>query len=266
MGLNLSVNILTAGFLTTVIIFFVIMAVLLLTAYNKAVEVLERGDARNNNLSQLEAAAKDLKIAYTLAFIASALTLILAVLYAGHETVWAPSEWIHGVIYFLTYALLVIAAIYAFLALNKLNTVGITNKNGSDSYIWAALLMAIFAFVGLTATGSGRIGMGVARGQATRRLRAAEYNVNEHLPVVRQKTDEVHASVVGMPPAVVTTTAPLYMPDQFNAAYSTSYAAPYAAPYAMPVSQAVPVGSSISAPLNAPMTPPYAAPLYSSNC
>lgn len=194
MGLNLSVNILTSGFLVTVIIFFVLMAILLWTAYNKVVEVLEKGDCRSNRCDTLENAAKQLKTAYILAFIAAALTLILAIAYAGHELVWAPSEWIHAVLYLLTYVLLIITVVYAYLALNNLNTVGVTNKNGADGYIWAALLMSIFAFIGLTATGSGRIGMAAVRGSASKRLKDAEEKINQHLPEIRHKIEDLHAA------------------------------------------------------------------------
>ena len=194
MGLNLSVNILTSGFLVTVIIFFVLMAILLWTAFNKVVEVLEKGDCRSNRCDTLENAAKQLKTAYILAFIAAALTLILAIAYAGHELVWAPSEWIHAVLYLLTYVLFIITVVYAYLALNNLNTVGVTNKNGADGYIWAALLMSIFAFIGLTATGSGRIGMAAVRGSASKRLKDAEEKINQHLPEIRHKVEELHAA------------------------------------------------------------------------
>ena len=135
MGLNLSVNILTSGFLVTVIIFFVLMGILFVSASSKMGEVLLAGDSKNNDLEQLDSAFKSIKVAYILAFIAAALTLLLAILYAGHETVISPSEYWHTAIYLITYVLLIVSVVYGYLALVKLYDVRIKYRNGSVSYI-----------------------------------------------------------------------------------------------------------------------------------
>lgn len=207
MGLNLSLNILTSGFLITCVIFFLITGILFWYAYVKIGQILQQGNSKTNDLATLNSALGNLKTAYILAFIASAATLILALLYAGHETVVAPSEYFHLIIYLIAYGLLIISVIYAFLGLNKINTVGVTFKNGADGYIWAGLLMSIFAFIGLTATGSGRLGMNIVRSSTSQRLKNVEEKVNNQLPrlhdtvstllpQVHSKVSDIHANTV----------------------------------------------------------------------
>ena len=195
MGLNLSLNVLTSGFLVTVVIFFILMGYLFFAASAKMGQVLEEGDSRANNLTDLKSAYDATRVAYTLAFIAAGVSLLLAILYAGHETVIAPSEYWHMGLYLITYILHVISVVYAFIALNRLYNLEIRDRNGADAYLWAGLLTSLFAFVGLTATGSGRLGMNIARSGVSERVQKVESNINEHLPSIRQKVDE-HLPVV----------------------------------------------------------------------
>ena len=195
MGLNLTANILTSGFLVSVVVFFVLMGYFLLMAYSKIGQVLEQGDSRRNNLEKLDKSLNDVRIAYILAFIAAGMSLLLAFLYAGHETIFAPSEYWHMALYFITYALMVISVIYAFIALNKLYDVSIEDRNGADSYIWASLFVVLFAFMGLTATSTGRLGMNIARSGAKKRLDQAEGKINEHLPAIRSQVERVKSKV-----------------------------------------------------------------------
>lgn len=187
--MGLGVNILTSGFLVSVVVFFVLMGVLFYSAYAKIGQILLAGNSKENNLEQLNSALGSMKVAYILAFIAAGLTLILAILYAGHETIVEPSELWHGAIYLVTYVLLIISVIYAFIGLNKINDVTIRFKNGADSYIWAGLLMSIFGFLGLTATSSGRLGMNIVRSNVRDRVEKAESTINDHLPAIRQQVD-----------------------------------------------------------------------------
>ena len=195
MGLNLSVNILTSGFLVSVTVFFALMGYFFAMAYSKMGQVLERGDSKRNNLEKLDSALKDIRVAYILAFIAAGLSLLLAILYAGHETIISPSEYWHLALFLITYTLLVISVIYAFIALNKLYDLSIEDRNGADSYIWAGLFVGLFGFMGLTASSSGRLGMNIARSGAKKRLNAVESKVNEHLPAIRGHVENVRQSV-----------------------------------------------------------------------
>ena len=224
--MGLTVNILTSGFLVTVIIFFVLMAILFREASVKLGEVLLAGDNRSNNLEQVDSAFNAAKVAYILAAIAAIITLILAILYAGHEIAINPSEYWHLALYLITYILLIVSVVYAFIALTRIYSLGIVDRNGADAFLWAGLLMAVFAFVGLTATGSGRLGMNIVRSDTRRRLEQAEANINEHLPAVRArveqtashvsehlpitraKIDELHASALVPSELLVTSAAP----------------------------------------------------------
>jgi hypothetical protein len=197
--MGLTVNILTSGFLVTVIIFFVLIGILFYSAWAKMGQVLEEGDSENNDLELLDSALNSVRVAYILAFIAAALTFILAILYAGHETVIKPSEYIHMVIYLATYVLLIISIIYAYIALGKLYDVKIKQRNGADAFIWAGLLMSIFAFIGLTATSTGRLGMNIVRSKTEDRVASVESKINEHLPAIRGQVDKhlnsIHSQV-----------------------------------------------------------------------
>lgn len=217
--MGLSVNILTSGFLVTVVIFFVLMGILFYSAAAKMGEVLLGPNNRANNLQQLKSAYDAARVAYILAFIGAAIALALAVLYAGHEIAFTPSEYWHLALYLITYALLVISVVYAYIALNRMYDLGIVDRNGADSFLWAGLLMAIFAFIGLTATGSGRIGMNLVRSDARNRLEQVEANINTHLPNTRAKIDELHAVTLNalapdaaVVPAVISPVVPVDVP------------------------------------------------------
>jgi len=200
--MGLSVNILTSGFLVTVIVFFLLMGILFYSAYTKIGAVLLENDSSKNDLERLDSCLNSIKIAYILAFIGSGLTVLLALLYAGHETVITPSEYWHLALYLITYVLLIVSVVYAFIALNKIYDTKITQRNGADAYIWAGLLMSIFAFVGLTATGSGRLGMNIVRSNTRSRIEAAESKIHEHLPAIHAKVEETKANIEAHLPAV----------------------------------------------------------------
>lgn len=204
--MGLSVNILTSGFLVTVIIFFLLMGILFYSSYTKIGQVLIENDSTKNDLERLDSCLNSIKVAYILAFIGSGLTVLLALLYAGHETVITPSEYWHLGLYLITYALLIISVIYAFIALNKLYDTRITQRNGADAYIWAGLLMSIFAFVGLTATGSGRLGMNIVRSSTRNRIEAAESKIHQHLPAIHAKVEETKANIEAHLPAIRSST------------------------------------------------------------
>lgn len=182
MGMNVGANVLTSGGLGLTMILLLVTGIMLVIASNKLKEVPEfEGSTDLNN------ANSNLKTAYFLFFIATAISLILGILYAGHESAWCLSEWIHGVLYLLLYIAVVIGVIYAFLALNKIYTPELENNNGSAAFIWAALLIGSLAFITMTAVGSGRVGYGVSRNSATHRLRHAEH-----------KLHEMHSAVTGL--------------------------------------------------------------------
>jgi iron only hydrogenase large subunit-like protein len=101
----------------------------------------------------------------------------------------SPSEYWHLALYLITYILWIIAMVYAYIALDKVYDVRISTRNGADAYIWAGMLMAIFAFIGLTATGTGRLSMNIMRTRTSQRVNQAESKINEHLPAIRDKVD-----------------------------------------------------------------------------
>ncbi len=193
--MGLSVNILTSGFLVTVFVFLLLMGILFYSAYTKVGAVLLENDSTRNDLTQLDSVLNTLKWAYISAFIAAGLGLILAVLYAGHETAFSPSEYWHLGLYVLTVIVWLVSVIAAYMALNRLYNTRISERNGADAYIWAGLLMSIFAFTGLITTGAGRIGMNAVRSTARNRVEAAENKIHTHLPAIHEHVAATHANI-----------------------------------------------------------------------
>jgi len=183
MGLNVGANVLTSGGLGLTMVLLLVTGILLVSASNKLKQLPEF-----ESLSELKNANNNLKTAYWLFFIATGIALILGVLYAGHESAWCSSEWIHGVLYLLLYVVVIIGVIYAYISLYNIYHPDVENNNGSAGFVWAALLVGVLAFMVMTATGAGRVGMGVARGNLTHRIRHAEH-----------KLHEAHSAVTGMP-------------------------------------------------------------------
>ncbi len=187
MGLNVGVNALTSGGLSLCVVLLVVTGILLVSASQKVTR-MDDFDSSSN----LQKSYNNLRTAYGLMFIAAAITLILAVAYGGHETAWCPSEWIHGVIYVLLVAAVIIGVIYAYIALNDIYDSEIHNTNGSTSFIWAALIIGVLTFMLVIATASGRVGYNVARGGTNHRVRHAEAKIHEmHSHVTGQPNDYV---------------------------------------------------------------------------
>ena len=217
-----ALSILTSGFLVTVVIFLLLMGVLFWSAYTKVGGILLDNDPRND-VTDLSSALNDLKVAYIAAFIAAALALILTVLYAGHETVINPSEYIHLGIFVLVYIAWIVSVVYAAIALNKIYNTRITQRNGADAYIWAGMLLAIFAFVALTSSSAGRIGYNVVRGRTRERVEAAEHRIHTQLPAIHDAVVNTHNVVVSHLPEVRAKVADLHVANGLSAPLEQQY-------------------------------------------
>lgn len=183
MGLNIGANVLTSGGLGLTMVLLLVTGILLVSASNKLKQLPEFESS-----SDLKNANNNLKTAYWLIFIATGISLILGVLYAGHESAWCSSELIHGGLYLLLYIAVIVGLVYSYISLYNIYHPDLENNNGSTAFIWGALLIGAIAFMVMTATGTGRIGMGVTRGSLTHRIRHAEH-----------KLHEAHSAVTGSP-------------------------------------------------------------------
>lgn len=217
-----SLSILTSGFLVTVVIFLALMGVLFWQSYSKVGGILLDNDPQND-VTDLSSALNDLKVAYIAAFIAAFLALVLAVLYAGHETVINPSEYIHLGIFVLVYIAWIVSVVYAAIALNKIYNTRITQRNGADAYIWAGMLLAIFSFVALTLSSSGRIGYNLVRSRTRSRVEAAEENINTHLPAIHNAVVDTHNVVVTHLPEVRAKVADLHAANGLSVPMEQQY-------------------------------------------
>ncbi len=202
-NLSWGLHSITSGFLVTVLIFFVLAGIVFLVANDKIDDVIVNGDSKKNNPDRLNKAFSNARIAYILIFIAAGIALLLSILYAGQERAWTIHQGWHTFLYFVTYILLIIAAIYAFCAINELNHLDVEEKNGSVTYLWIGLLLCLLGFIGLTGTGAGQIGMSGVRNKISSRVSSVEDNVNKHLPAIRGKVDEIHRATTQRMPVSV---------------------------------------------------------------
>lgn len=190
--MNVGMNALTSGGFVGATILLVVVGILLVSASNKIKQLPEF-----NSSSELQKAHNDLKTAYALIFIAAALGLIIAIAYAGHESFWCPSEWVHGLFIFLMVVALIIGVIYAYIVLNNIYTPELPDRNGADAFIWAALVVAALTFMIVAAASSGRVGYNVARRNLYDRVSKAEYKLHEAHSVITGQPNDFDVSDYG---------------------------------------------------------------------
>jgi hypothetical protein len=220
MGLNIGLNSVTSGGLFITALFLVIMGVLLVSADNKIRNIPEFTQS-----SQLMDAHNRIQTAYILTFVAAGVILLLAVLYAGHETWWSPSEYIHGIFLLIALALIVISAIYAYMVLNDLYTPELDDTNGSTSYLWASLLFAVISFLMTFAIGGTRTGYNMVRSDVEDRFTDIEHKIHlthSHLTGEPVDYDKISAEppelqgetivMEGPPPPAMTPACPMPVP------------------------------------------------------
>ena len=183
MGLNIGANTLTSGALFLGTILLVVMGILLVSASNKVKQIPEFDQS-----SGLKKINDNLVTAYILAFVAAGIFFLVGAAYVGHETVWCPSEWWHGIFGTIALIILIISVIFAYLALNDLYNPELEDRNGSDLFIWASLIVSVFAFLLLGATGTGRVGYNVVSSDTSKRVNMAE-----------KKIHEAHSAITGQP-------------------------------------------------------------------
>ncbi len=158
-------------------------AIFLVVAYNRV--------GASPNFSRFEAlrsARSYLMWAYILGFIASALGMILAFIYFGHIALGMPNEIVHFIVFFLLFALVIASGILAFIALSKINSVDVTDRNSSTGWIWAAEVVGLLALLAVVVSGAWR----------------AQHYSNK--PLVAKTTVTTTSTVA---PAVVATAVPL---------------------------------------------------------
>jgi len=183
MGLGIGANALTSGITFLGTILLVIMGILLVSSSKKVEQLPEFN--RSSNLQKLR---DNIKTAYILTFIAAGLVFLISIAYGGHESAWCPSEWWHGTFAVIALIILVIAVIFAYVALNDLYNPELEDTNGSVSFIWAYLVMSIFAFLILGGAASARVGYNVVSDNASKRIN-----------MVEKKFHEVHSAITGKP-------------------------------------------------------------------
>lgn len=201
MGLNVGLNALTTGGLFIATIFIVIMGILLISAERNIQEIPEYSQS-----SELQNGRSKLQTAYVLTFIAAGITLVLAIVYSGHDIWWCPPEWIHMVFFLIVIVLMVIAAIYAYVILENIYDPRLETRTGVDSFIWAALWFAVLGFLTLFVVGSGRAGYTAVREKMGDRLTDLEHKVHQSYACLTG--EPVNYEKIGADPEVAGQAAP----------------------------------------------------------
>ncbi len=183
MGLGIGANALTSGITFLGTILLVIMGILLVSSSNKVEQLPEF-----NRSTDLQKLRDNIRTAYILTFISAGIVFLISIAYGGHESAWCPSEWWHGTFAVIALIILVIAVIFAYVALNDLYNPELEDRNGADSFIWAFLIISIFAFLVLGGAASARAGYNVVSDNASKRIN-----------MVEKKFHEVHSAITGKP-------------------------------------------------------------------
>lgn len=126
-------------------------AIFLTVAYNKV-----RSSTDFARLEVLNSARKYLLVALVLGFIASALGMVLAFVYFGHLALNIKNETLHFILFFLLFALVIVSGILAFIALSKINSTVVADRNGAPGWIWAAEVVGLIALIVVIISGAWR--------------------------------------------------------------------------------------------------------------
>lgn len=109
----------------------------------------------NTTNEKLKSAHTYALISYILSFVAAGLTLILAIFYYTHGSIWT-SEWPHLIIFILIAGSTIASGILALLAINDVNDSG-EKKENPDTYLWISVAMLAAALIILAISGAWRV-------------------------------------------------------------------------------------------------------------
>lgn len=146
MGLPIGV----AGIVFISLILLVAMAILIMISEDKVKNI--SGYSTNANL---KTANDRLYWAQVFSWIAAATCLLLVLGYFALHFI-EFTEWIHLVLWILLFAALIASGVFLAIALNDINNANVSNKNGSTSYAWGALIAGVAAFIVLLVSGGWR--------------------------------------------------------------------------------------------------------------
>ena len=140
------------GVLLILFALLVLMCAIFLTiAQMRVVEIPEYSKE-----PKLQSAKNYLVAAYILGYIAAGISTVLAILYFGHVTWGIGTEIPHAILYVLLFILIVVAAVFGFIALNDINKLNLADAKGAHNWIWAAEISALVAAIVLIISGAWR--------------------------------------------------------------------------------------------------------------
>ena len=141
------------GLLLLLFALLVLVGAVFLTLAQSRVASTPEHDAGN---TKLRSASSDLLIAYILGYIAGGIAIVLAILYFGHVTWGIKSEIPHLILFILLFGLIIVSAIFGFLALSDISGSAIDDKKGGDGWIWGGLIAYLIAVIVLLISGAWR--------------------------------------------------------------------------------------------------------------
>jgi len=138
------------------LILFTVLVLLAAVFFTIAqVRVTNINEYKSGN-SKLKNAKNNLIIAYVLAYIATGFALTLAILYFGHVAWGIKSEIPHLIFFLLLFGLIIVSAIFAFIALSDISNAAPANNQGAPGWIWGGLASLLVAVIVLIISGAWR--------------------------------------------------------------------------------------------------------------
>ena len=147
MGTHLS----TSALVAVATVLLIVMAVLVLVADDR----LKSITGYNAN-SKLTSVHDKLVWAQVLAWIAAGLALLLALGYVVLHFL-ETSEWLHLILWILTFASLIGSGILLAIVLSDVDNAKVSDNKGITSYIWGALIVGAIALLVLLISGGWRV-------------------------------------------------------------------------------------------------------------
>lgn len=142
----------TGGLLLFFTLLSLVAAILFTIAQVRVTEITE---FKNGN-AKLNSAKNNLIIAYVLAYIATGIGIILAILYFGHVAWGIKNEWPHLIVFLLLFALIIVSGIFAFIALSDISNASPADNKGAPGWIWGGLASLLVSLIVLIISGAWR--------------------------------------------------------------------------------------------------------------
>ena len=141
------------GALLILFALLILLSAILLTIAQSKIMTIEEYKTGN---SKLNSAKNNVLTAYILGYVAAGMAVILAILYFGHVAWGIKNEIPHLLVFIILFGLIITSGVFSFIALSNISGSNAQDKQGSEGWIWAALISALVAIIVLIISGAWR--------------------------------------------------------------------------------------------------------------